>query len=137
MLLVDEDGRQSDNHLSLGLGLFHTFIMASQEDQSRIIREHAGISIKSLSTALAEEGLDFKNPIYDAWHNGTFQAFRSDSEKDGPNAAWLWSTRNNAELDYYQPDKRGLRKWGYVMWDRERLDQRGILQNNIDDYLIS
>lgn len=109
---------------------------ASHEDQMRILRENSGIEYSSLSGALEEDGPDWEDPLYDAWTNGAFLGFDGDSDRDGPNAAWVWSTGNKVEIRYNQYSKEGLRKWGYVMWDKERLDQWTILHENPHEYLI-
>ena len=100
-----------------------------------MLRENLSSSCASLSDALEEEGPVWDDPMYDAWNRKDSLAFHKDGDKDGPNAAWPWSTGNKVELCYNQPGTAGLRKWGYVMWDKDRLDRWSILQENPDDYL--
>ena len=100
-----------------------------------MLRENLGISYSFLSDALEEEAPEWDDPMYDAWKSKDTLAFHKDAYKDGPNAAWPWSTENKVEIRYNQPDTAGLRKWGYVMWDKDRLDRWSILQENPDDYL--
>lgn len=126
-----------EHYLSCGLGFFHTVIKASHEDRLRLLLDCSGISISSLSGALEDDDPIWDNPMYDAWMNEAFLEFYSDSDRDGPNAAWPWSTGNKVEIHYYQSNKEDLRKWGYVMWDSERLEQWKILQENSDDYLTA
>ena len=125
-----------ERYLSLGLGFFHALVKASHVDQMHILGDNARISYSSLSSALEEEAPEWDNPMYDAWTDRALQGFYGDNDKDDPNAAWTWSTGNKVEIRYYQSNKVGLRKWGYVMWDKERLDQWNILQENYHDYLI-
>ena len=134
-LLVDGDELCHEHYLSLGLGFLHTFIRASHEDQMTMLRENLGISYSSLSDALEEEAPEWDDPMYDAWKRKDTLVFHKDGYKDGPNAAWPWSTGNQVEIRYNQPDTAGLRKWGYVMWDKDRLDRWSILQENPGDYL--
>ena len=134
MLLVYDDESCHEHYLSLGLSFFHTFIRASHEDRLTLLRENMGISYSSLSRALEEDGPDWDNPMYDAWLNEAPLGFDRDNDKNSPNAAWPWSTRNKVELRYYQSHTESLRKWGYVMWDIDRLDRWSILQENPDDY---
>ena len=136
MLLDDGDESCHDHYLSLGLGFFHTFIRASHEDQMSMLRNNSGISYSSLSSVLDEEGLESDIDMYNAQRNGATLDFDRDSDKDGPNAAWPWSTGNSVEIRYYESHKAGLRKWGYVMWDQERLDRWGILGENPRDHLV-
>ena len=125
-----------EHYLSLGLGVFHTFLTASHKDRLHIMRENVGVSYSSLSSALEEEGPWWDNPLCDAWQNKAFLGFCSDDDRDGPNAAWVWSTENKVELEYYQSDKGGLRKWGYVMWDKDRLDPWTILEKKPHHYFV-
>ena len=102
-------------------------MLASHDDQMRILEENSWASYESLTLVLKEERLYGADPMYRAYVDGAYYQICSDSDKDAPNAAWTWSTGNRVELHYYQPDKEDLRKWGYVMWDKERLDQCYIL----------
>ena len=128
--LVYGDESCYEHYLSLGLGFFHTVISASREDQMCMLRENSGLSYDSLSGALEEDGPEWDNPMYDAWTSGATLKFSRDSDSDGPNAAWPWSTGDKVEIRYYQSHKEGLRKWGYVMWDKWRLDRWSVLQQN-------
>lgn len=138
MLPVSIDGVPwRDHHLSRGLGFFHTFMKASQKDKLHLLRNDSyDFAYSSLSRVLEEKGPEWDNPMYDAWENQAFQGFHGDDDRDGPNAAWPWSTENKVEIRYYQSDKEGLRKWAYVMWDKERLDQWAILKENPHDYFM-
>ena len=131
---MDGDEDCHEHYLSLGLHLFQTCIKASHEDQLRILGKNSGVLNPSLSKVLEEDGPEWDNPMYDAWRNKAFQGFYGDSDRDGPNAAWTWSPGNKVEIRYYQPDKVGLRKWGYVMWDKERLDHLTILQEDPQNF---
>lgn len=137
MLLVLGEEDRHEHYLLLGLRFFHTIIRASHEDQMHMLQENLGISCTSLSSALEENGLEYGGYYGDDDEtSGAPSEFLGDSYKDSPNAAWLWSTGGEAELCYFQSNKEGLRKWGYVMWDKERLDRWNILQQNLQDYLV-
>ena len=98
---------------------------------------NAGISYSCLSHALEEEALQTEDPMYDSWIRQDTFSFHKDGYEDGPNPAWPWSTGNKVEIRYNQPNTAGLRKWGYVMWDKERLDQWTILQKDPHDFYKS
>lgn len=122
----------------LGLCFFHTCIKASHEDDKSLLRWNRWNARRwnysCLSYALQEEALEIDDPMYDAWVRKDTLVFHKDGCKDGPNAAWPWSTGNKVEIRYNQPDTAGLRKWGYVMWDKDRLDRWSILQEDPDEY---
>ena len=120
--------------LDRGLRFFHTCIIASNEDQMSLLRCNANSSYSCLSTAL-EQAPEWDDPMYDACKREDTIAFHEDGYEDGPNAAWPWSTGNKIQISYHRSDRAGLRKWGYVMWDKGRLDQWSILQENFEDHL--
>lgn len=130
-----DDQSCHEHYLSLGLGFFCTLMKASHEDQMQMLRENIGLSDLSLSSALEDDGPFWDSPMYDAYIDRAFQEFHSDCDRDAPNAAWIWSAEDKVDIRYYQSDKAGLRTWGYVMWDKERLDQWSILHENPHDYL--
>ncbi|KJK79987.1 hypothetical protein H634G_04226 [Metarhizium anisopliae BRIP 53293] len=58
----------------------------------------------------------------------TRRSFVADPDS-GPRDAWQWAHREEAWTNWvYQEDRDNIRRWGYVMWDRCRLDSVGILQ---------
>ena len=74
--------------------------------------------------------------MYDAYRKRATIVFDGDVRTDCPNAAWIWSTKNKVEIRYDQYEKKGMRKWGYVMWDRERLDQWNIFQEKPSEHFL-
>ena len=125
-----------EHHLSLGLGFFRTCMSASREDQMSMLRVDPSVRYSSLPSALKHNRAEFDYPMDDSSEDGDFLEFNGDSDEDGPNAAWTWLTGNKDEIRYNQSDKRDLRHWGYVMWDKERLDRWDILQENPRDCVI-
>ena len=47
----------------------------------------------------------------------------------GPNKAWLWAHRDGDGFDWYQTHKADLGEWCANIWDDERLDEWGRLQD--------
>ena len=58
------------------------------------------------------------------------QAFVSDDE--GPNATWCWSNEDKFQNPYFGKEQEDLRKWAYMMWDKERVDRCGVLDTDIE-----
>ncbi|KAJ2978822.1 hypothetical protein NUW58_g7373 [Xylaria curta] len=55
----------------------------------------------------------------------------------GPLDAWRWAhSQESRERWVYQKDRRELRQWGYVMWDRARLETADIFQGSWTDVLV-
>lgn len=52
----------------------------------------------------------------------------------GPADAWRWAhLEERCGKWVYQDNRHDLRHWGYVMWDRSRLDAVGVLQEPWED----
>lgn len=91
---------------------------ADQLNMLHIIREE--------NDSLVNCCLDYMTPP--AWHAKYGVFFERGStefvgDDRGPNAAWGWDGRNVSEN--YPPVRYTInpRKWAYVMWDKERLDE--------------
>ena len=87
-----------------------------------------------LTAALEETPYDFsyRTEYYHDWINQAELRFTSDAVEK-PNATWSWSNGNKVEIMYNQ--KPDLSKWGYVFWDKERLDRWGILDQDNKPYV--
>ena len=49
----------------------------------------------------------------------------------GPLDVWRWAHLDETRAQFvYRVDRQILREWGYVMWDRSRLDEIGIFQKD-------
>lgn len=52
----------------------------------------------------------------------------------GPADVWRWAHQEESWANWvYQENRHGLRQWGYVMWDRSRLEAVGIFQKPWED----
>ncbi|KAK7953507.1 hypothetical protein PG988_014201 [Apiospora saccharicola] len=55
----------------------------------------------------------------------------------GPADVWRWAHQEESWAHWvYQPSRRGLRWWGYVMWNRSRLEAIGLFREswNLSSY---
>ncbi|KAI1213130.1 uncharacterized protein F4807DRAFT_312305 [Annulohypoxylon truncatum] len=81
------------------------------------------------------EGIDDRDASVSGYGNSQDYAFRVKSAffedpDNGPFTIWKWAHESQSlRQSVYQREKAPLRKWGYVMWDRDRLDACGILQD--------
>jgi len=64
---------------------------------------------------------------------GTEQKF--ENELAGPNAGWTWSNGEKHTSRWFEENKTPMRKWGYVMWDKRRLEELNILDNDPKDLM--
>ncbi|KAI1178887.1 hypothetical protein F4777DRAFT_536063 [Nemania sp. FL0916] len=61
------------------------------------------------------------------------QPFCDDTDP-GPVDAWRWAHLDKPKSNWiYDEDNRELREWGYVMWDRSRLEAAGLFQQARED----
>ena len=114
---------------SLGPSLLHRVLTArSQQEQAETISQ----SIYPI-THWMRLVLDAYERVVDTGHwpwkgEGT----RAPSDKSSPPTGWIWASSNGiANTDF------GLRRWGYVFWDRERLDNWGITMENMRDWPLN
>ena len=121
--------------MSHGLVFLLQISRASSDDQVCMLRKHLLGTSFFLTRTLEEEPYDFVyvTEVYTDWINKSPLRFASDSE--GPNAAWTWSNGDVQELFHFEPRKKVPREWGYVMWDKERLDRWGVLESSNEKYV--
>ena len=121
--------------MSHGLGFMHRIGQASTFDQIRMLKKNLIDTHFFLTRALVEDPYDYiyGTDAFNDWINKLPLRFVDDS--DGPNAAWTWSNGDKVELFPFQYYKENLRKWGYVMWDKERLDRWGVLESSNEEYV--
>ncbi|KAH8653089.1 hypothetical protein BGZ60DRAFT_436016 [Tricladium varicosporioides] len=60
--------------------------------------------------------------------------FTFDEVECGPNSAWTWAVPQHLWGRYHAWGSVYLRSWGYVMWDKTRLLDLGILQRDPTEY---
>lgn len=58
-----------------------------------------------------------------------------EGEESGPNKGWVWSNDGKFEMRYGKFATIDLRRWGYVMWDEQRLSQAGIIDRPWNVYV--
>ena len=118
--------------LSLGLPHIRTVIQAiGHERESLLLRKgvdcYAQYETEFLTAAL---GLEYFLPPY-AEIFGRSRRKRdwclSELDRRQAPSGWLWAHTNGEYCGLVDRSWKGLRDWGYVFWDLERLQQAGIL----------
>jgi len=107
-----------EHYLSLGLEFFQRVTQANHAERISLLRDNLSVSYSFLTQTLAEEP---PNPIILSFIENEAGPDTLDHAVDLPNAAWSWSMICVEVLRYFQPEAEGLRKWGYAVWDKERL----------------
>ena len=113
--------------MSLGLTFLSTVsFSANVSIQARLINQKPWRRVHFLSRAIRafRELERFDQPV--STYNNTTLTFIG--ENDGPNAALPWSGFSDPEFFYQGRDF--LRSWGYVMWDRSRLEGWRVLEKD-------
>jgi hypothetical protein len=68
--------------------------------------------------------------------------FTNDGDVENSNVAWVWyvqDLQHRVRIDEFQEGwnwtknetREALRGWGYVMWDKNRLEEMGITENEL------
>ncbi len=68
----------------------------------------------------------------EAFFHGDEEIFESDENAEGPNFAWAWAGEQKFQPYYASDDRAHLRRWGYVMWDHQRLIENSACKNPPD-----
>ena len=121
--------------MSRGLSFLRDVMSFSTTEQIAMLRENRKETFGFLTMCLEDYPYDYvhRTAQYDRWVDGTDLPFTSDN--GGPNAAWTWANDNKPEIYYFREETEPLRKWAYVMWDKERLDRWGILEEDNQPYV--
>lgn len=121
--------------MTYGLEYFRRICQASASEQFESLRRNLNEEESFLTDTLNEESYESVYQI-DTWHAWMAQQEYSPcNDDDGPNAAWIWATGNKVDISYFDDNKKDLRKWAYVMWDKWRLDQWGVLNESNEQYV--
>lgn len=114
----------------LSLGLETIWDIASTEvyEDRRQLLESRGCP--ALAFTFLYEGLKEINSYQ---FNGTVLAPRQVIDVDtdsGPEDAWQWAHDDEEDISWvYEENRQSLRRWGYVLWDRSRLEAVGLFKN--------
>ena len=121
--------------MSNRLGFFKKISQASAPEQSHMLAENMYEIFSFLTLALEEDPYyyTYYNDDHDRWAAQEDQRFVSDVR--GPNGAWCWSNENKGQILYVDGVKEDLRRWGYVMWDKRRLDDWSVLSQDNTPYV--
>ncbi|KAL9135023.1 MAG: hypothetical protein Q9175_003794 [Cornicularia normoerica] len=142
-LFTTQAQHQQQDHLehllSLGLPYIRQILESSGEEQRDLFLHHVRGSVVDhlerdfLSKALQCLGLN-PNIISDrnAWL-GIEKEFTPACDENGYSElpqGWLWGYYHLEPSKYAHPAYKGLRDWGYVFWDYDRLQESGILRRD-------
>ncbi|KAF7513070.1 hypothetical protein GJ744_011336 [Endocarpon pusillum] len=73
--------------------------------------------------------LSYESETREAFFHGDEEIFETDEGAEGPNFAWCWAGKQKFQAYYASADRAHLRRWGYVMWDLQRLMGSHAWQN--------
>ena len=79
-----------------------------------------------LNNGAPPDGRQFPD-IYQAWLAGRVASFDGDKPRTC-NFAWLWAHQMRPYPGFGDSCDTDLRAWGYVFWDKDRLDRMGLLE---------
>ncbi|KAH6680230.1 hypothetical protein B0J14DRAFT_471508 [Halenospora varia] len=129
---------------AMGYGLeFLAYTLRVQDSQEKILRIEArlGPSFSFISHAglFLTKSLDYSQSLRQPRTRGEAQQlakveFTNDQDQKSPNAAWPWPLQfgdNCFNFGAPYSNKSSFRSWGYVMWDKKRLDAMEILEKEV------
>ena len=138
--LFTESGKyyqtQHIEHLmSLGLAYVRRIFESTGEEQKNLFIRHSNAIIHQLETEFITRAVELLEPIPDrrgrpllAETDPPFvYELNPDVELDIPDA-WQWANPRGPPLFLTDKYQKGLRDWGFVFWDFDRLRGSGILE---------
>ncbi|KAH8582380.1 hypothetical protein B0O99DRAFT_603455 [Bisporella sp. PMI_857] len=116
----------------LSLGLENLYGLGNAETYAQKLAllpfEHPPVRPDFLYRALGRARLRNESKGEDNKFISSQRPFFTDPDS-GPSDAWNWGYQRGSELDIVNhPDRMGLRRWAYVMWDLVRLNNSHILR---------
>lgn len=130
--------------MSQGLGsLSHTMSLSSSRDKVYFIEDQVGGQLGfGDDSAFLTNALKGRETAQVPKDRGEAQQlanvrFAGDHQEHSPNAAWLWSIRLIENVPNFRSSfggKEYFRSWGYVMWDRARLDILKTMDDAASNY---
>ncbi|KAF4629847.1 hypothetical protein G7Y89_g8294 [Cudoniella acicularis] len=139
-----EYGRLTETLLSKGLTFLSNVIRAPGPAEKVLLMENTlGPGYLRCSS-----GRDFLTKALQRNHDSCLPRSRDEAQKrteiavddhdyKSPNAAWPWSisfddSSRNYPTAFY--GKESFRSWGYVMWDKKRVDELGVMEKAAGTY---
>ncbi|KAI1128855.1 hypothetical protein F5Y10DRAFT_239732 [Nemania abortiva] len=123
-----------------GLVSLERIAKAKTYDQQHVLLDHGRIpyarsrnlyrALKNYGYQVCDERASVSN--YENWRDYASKVKRPyfEDPDDGPFRIWKWAHESaSLRRSVYQRGQAELRKWGYVMWDRARLDTLPILRD--------
>ena len=126
---IDQDCH-IEHLLSLGLPYVRKILEATgNERRDLLLREPFCADHHERDFLTATLGLDPLRPPSKRWRWRQGDRIRSSDQAIKANAppGWLWAHGERGYSDLVEKAHKGLRDWGYVFWDQDRLQNAGIL----------
>ncbi|KAH8808779.1 hypothetical protein F5884DRAFT_381720 [Xylogone sp. PMI_703] len=128
--------QNAEYFMTLGLSYLRRVIQTpSDSERAHVLANDIRTSYGFLMHALEVEPYDwmYQTEAYDAYADEEPLHFESDDDVEGPNAAWAWANGYKAEIWYFRPGRKNVRKWAYVMWDVDRLRRWKVLDMDVKE----
>ncbi len=124
----DDHASYMETLLSLGLPFLRQVFQSVGEKRKALVIHNSENKGNFLTAALTKPNKrEFAIREYsDAHRSGLMPVFNGDTLQ-GCNGGWMWGHAYCLRLMWAEGIMRGLRDWGYVFWDMERLESSGFL----------
>jgi hypothetical protein len=118
------------------LFLRHLFKTSDEKSRRELVAQDYGTYLYPLAEALSTSTNPFKQKL-DCEDNRVL-AFEGDVP-DKRNLGWLWAHQYRPTPEYALPGYGDFRSWGYVFWDRARLEYLNVVREpcpQVGKYLL-
>ena len=124
-----DHNKYTEHLLSLGLPFLRQVLESSSEQRANLVISNRSTGSPFLTDALTKP----KRPRHSDtsemldYIDGVITLNFDYNRLDVYNMGWVWAHKGRPALRWADGCFRGLRDWGYVFWDKERLVASGIL----------
>ncbi|KAL9016474.1 MAG: hypothetical protein Q9185_006167 [Variospora sp. 1 TL-2023] len=118
-----------ENMMTLGLPFLRQVLQSQGLQRAGLVMAASRQTPRRFSIPLSNKHFEAQQhpPLYDSCPTYGEQEFSGD-DLDDCSQGWVFANRGKVILDYNMGSRKGLRDWGYVMLDSQRLKAAGVLE---------
>jgi len=115
-----------DGYMTIGLEFLHNYLNSAAPKQLELLKNNLLISFPGITMPLNRGSMHpmmYTDKFLEK--DGSILNFDND-DTTGPNAGWIWANKGRYQFEFNQPRNHVKRSWGYVFWDKARLEKWGV-----------
>lgn len=117
--------------LARGLPFLRQVFQSTGQERMQLVTSNNVYNTEFLTKALRQPSKDteYDRDVRKAWGSvaGKVPPEAVRDDLDTFNLGWVWSHEDRLPPRHAAPWQKGLRDWGYVFWDRRRLEASGVI----------